>query len=200
MLDFSHKVTSISNNQGRPRITWLAFMVITSHQILSLYVANCMGTRHRSFTFIDVVLTQATLYRIGWGAIFNPIFEIKLDDIAFMQLPLSTIILQFLSLIFIHVWVNRIFRLCGGTSDDSNTPNNVKKLLVFRIILRIATLISYERNFLLRLVLHHIWLIIQKNKFGIYLGKTSLHTHNLNIWRTECEGWPRVRFQLGPYL
>jgi len=49
----------------------------TSHQILSLYVANCTGIRHRSFTSIDVVLTQTILYGLGWGTVFNPIFEIK---------------------------------------------------------------------------------------------------------------------------
>ena len=62
VLDFSLKVTSKSNNHGLPRITCLiVLMASTSHQILSLYVANFTGTRHLSFTSIDIVLTQETL-------------------------------------------------------------------------------------------------------------------------------------------
>jgi len=59
--------------------------------------------------------------------------------------------------------VNHIFRLSKGTSDDSNTPNSVKKLLVSRIILRITARVSYEHNILLRFIMHLIWLIIQKS-------------------------------------
>jgi len=63
--------------------------------------------------------------------------------------------------------VNRIFRLYEGISDDSNTPNRVKKLLVSRIILRITARISYEHNVLSRFVLHLIWLIIQEKSLDL---------------------------------
>jgi len=62
--------------------------------------------------------------------------------------------------------VNRIFRLSGGTSDDSNTPDSIKNFLVSHIILRITARVLYEHNVLLRSVLHLIWLTIQKESCG----------------------------------
>jgi len=52
-----------------------------------------------------------------------------------------------------------VFRLQYDTSNNINSPNKVKELLVSRIIIKIATLIFYEHNLLLRLVLHLICLI-----------------------------------------
>jgi len=80
-----------------------SIMASTLQQNFSLYVANCTGTRHLSFTSIDIVLTQETLQGRGWGTAFKPIMETSLEDITLTQLLLSIMILQFLSSIFIQM-------------------------------------------------------------------------------------------------
>ena len=68
--------------------------------------------------------------------LFNSIFEIKLDDTIFMQLSLSIMILQFLSLIFVHVWKIMVLRQSSVSLGCA------------RVYLTIATCLIELRNYL----------------------------------------------------
>jgi len=76
-------------------------MVTTSPDLI--YKIKVDRTRHRCFTSRDVELIHDTLYEWGWSTTFNPSFSVILDDIALIQLLLSTITLQFLFPILVNM-------------------------------------------------------------------------------------------------
>ena len=57
-----------------------------------------IGNKHLSLTVMELLLTNDTLYGIGWGTSFRPKQATVFEDIALIQLQLLMIILQHLSL------------------------------------------------------------------------------------------------------
>ena len=82
------------------------------HIALKFIFVHCKLHKYKT-SFIDLHKCCINPYNfvwLRWGTVLNPIFETKLDDTTFMQLLLSTMILQFLPPFFIQVWKIVILR------------------------------------------------------------------------------------------